>query len=162
MIKRFGMSKRFGITAAAAGLVGLAMGPASPAAGSDGDNGGEHRTITVTEVVLEQSFVDVGAKGPSLGDQFVFSGKLMMGGKQVGHDGGACTFTSMKLHEAICSAALSLAGGQVAVQGLVVDGQKDFTVPVTGGSGAFKEASGELRVHQLTQTTSTLTLRLRG
>jgi Allene oxide cyclase barrel like domain len=154
--------RRLGVAASAAAVVGLAAGSVGPALGSAGgaDARDHHRTIRVLEISTETQFVDTGDHGPSLGDEFVFASKLMKDGKQVGHDGGVCTVTSLDNQEVQCQATVWLDAGQITVQGLVPDQASTFTLPVTGGSGAYKGAEGELHVHEFSDTRSTLTFHL--
>lgn len=58
-------------------------------------------------VTTEQSFLDLGAAGNSLGDQIVFTTKLLKGDTEVGHQGGVCTVTSVERNEAQCIATYS-------------------------------------------------------
>ncbi len=156
------MIKRLTVAASAVAVVGLAAGTVGPALGSAGSPAArdEHRTIRVLEVSTEQQFVDTGAQGPSLGDQYVFASELMRKGKQVGHDGGVCTITSVDNEEFQCQATVWFDAGQITVQGLVPNGSETFTLPVTGGSGAYKSAEGELHVHEFSDTRSILTFHL--
>jgi hypothetical protein len=110
----------------------------------------------VFATTTEEAFIDVGKKGFSLGDSFVFSAKLTRQGKKVGHAGVVCTFTSVRREESQCAGTVKLPGGQISVQGLV-PGERVFTIPITGGTGAFEAAGGELVVRQLSPTRERLT-----
>jgi hypothetical protein len=154
--------KRLGVAASAAAVVGLAAGSVGPALGSAGGAVARdhHKSIRVVEISTEQQFVDTGPQGFSLGDEFVFSSKLMKDDKQVGHDGGVCTATSTKPQEFQCQATAWLDAGQITVQGLISGEQQKFTLPVTGGSGAYTGAEGELHINELSDTKSILTFHL--
>jgi hypothetical protein len=85
-----------------------------------GASGGtaRQRTIRIDSIVTEVNFVDVGPVGASLGDEIVFSEKLLDGGKQIGHEGAVCTTVSMERNEAQCIATFSFPDGEITVQGL--------------------------------------------
>jgi hypothetical protein len=146
------MGKRLGVLGAVIALAALVVGAVSPALGSSsagsassGDaTGGE--TIRVIAVFKESAEIDVGAQGFSLGDEVVFSGNLRQGGERVGRLGIVCTFTSAARAnrvEAHCPGTATLPGGQITVQGLVVN--RDLRVlPITGGSGQYQGADGEM------------------
>lgn len=118
-------------------------------------------------VTTEQTFLDLGEKGLSQGDEFIFHDVLKQSGERVGHDGGVCTYTSVTsaATEVSCVVTLSLEGGQIAVQGLVTfseDGPARFTVAITGGTGRYEGATGELHVREISETVARLTLHLEG
>jgi hypothetical protein len=135
MRKRVGLG--IAVTAVAAG--GFAV---AGTAGSKGPNG----TIRLFEHDTSQAQIDLGDKGPSAGDQFVFAGDLFdrKGGTKVGRLGGTCTTVSPT--ESFCVANIRLRGGQIAAQGLF-DSAKLFggtrlAGPITGGSGIYRHARG--------------------
>lgn len=149
------MGKRLGIlstvTAAAALVVGLAV----PAFGASSQHGqhGQQRTFRVTATMTEVSQVDLGAQGPSLGDEIVFSGNLLHSGHQVGHQSGVCTTVSMARQEAQCIATYSFGGGQITAQALIILGSSTpYAVAITGGSGNYEGAAGEVHVRPATST----------
>lgn len=105
--------------------------------------------------------VDLGAEGPSLGDQIVFTNELTRGGREVGHEGALCTTVSLERQEAQCVATFELRGGQITVHGLVALGSMEpYALPITGGSGTYQDAAGELRVTPVSETQGRLALHL--
>ena len=143
------------VTAAAAAL---AVGVVTPADGSPAGATDQH-TIRVDSVITESAFLDLGASGPSLGDQIAFSNKLLTGQRQVGHEGAVCTTVSLERSEAECMATFSFPNGQITAQGLVILGSMaPYAVPITGGSGAYRGAEGELRVTPVSATEGLQTL----
>jgi hypothetical protein len=91
--------------------------------------------------------IDVGAPGFSLGDEVVFSGNLLRNGKQVGRIGVVCTFVSTANAarvEAQCPTTSILPGGQITTQGTIVNRSLNFTLPITGGSGQYQGAGGQV------------------
>lgn len=153
------MGKRLGVLGAALALTALAVGVVSPALGS-GDDDDEKQVIRVVSITEEEEFLDLGTEGFSLGDEFVFSSTLRKGGRDVGRAGVVCTTTSLEHEEAQCVATASFSDGQITAQGIIAGEPETFVVPVTGGSGEFKGADGEVHVRQVTDTREILTFRL--
>ena len=56
---------------------------------------------------------------------------------------------------------LSLPGGQITVQGLEEPPSDGGTIAITGGTGAYRFAKGEMRFHDTSDTTSDITLIVR-
>ena len=111
----------------------------------------------------EQSFVDVGEKGDSLGDQFIFHDVLRQAGERVGHDGGVCTITSVEQSQAQCLVTAWLSDGQITIQGLVVeteDSPSRLVFAVTGGTGQYEGASGEVHVIERSETLARIIVHL--
>jgi hypothetical protein len=131
---------------AAAVLAAAWLAPAAaPAAGQ--------RTIDVLSVVTYVHRVDQPPKGVSEGDTVDSRDRLLNATKQfglrsgarVGSDHGRFTYTST--HSASYSGEASLPGGTVTVRGTVLvraDGQ--LMIPVVGGSGKYKGATGFLTI----------------
>lgn len=129
---------------------------------ADGKGKGKHDrdSLRLVATTLQEEFVDVGAPGPSLGDHLVFSEVLRHRGREVGTSGVVCViteavppYTVVTFH---CVGTLSLRRGQITLQGLIeVQGEDDpgpFTVAITGGTGAFRGASGEAIVRDVSDT----------
>jgi hypothetical protein len=149
------MGKRLGILGAGIAVMALVVGAVSPALGSSSQGSAstssghadKQQTIRVLAVFTEFAEIDVGAAGFSLGDEVVFSGNLLRNGEQVGRVGVVCTFVSTANAdrvEAQCPATATLPGGQIAVQGVIVNRSLNFTLPITGGSGRYQGAGGQL------------------
>jgi hypothetical protein len=99
------------------------------------------------EVITELKF-----QGTALGDQIVFTNKLLRGDTEVGHEGAVCTVTSVERQEMQCIATFSLRGGQITAQALVHLGDPtSYLVAVTGGSGRYEGAEGQIEVRPVTQ-----------
>jgi hypothetical protein len=145
---------------------GVALASASPTQSSSGDQSG--REIKLFAKTVQNEDIDLGTKGISLGDQFVFSDDLSRekGSEKIGFDGGVCTLVRLDQKTsatAQCEVTLWLKGGQIAGQGLVTfsdEATPTFVVPITGGSGAYKAARGEVKVKELSDTDSILTVSL--
>jgi Allene oxide cyclase barrel like domain len=130
--------------------------------------GGKHKnTLRLVATENQSDFLDLGAPGPSLGDELVISERLSHHGREVGESGIVCVVTEatppydvLTLH---CVATLSLRRGQITLQGLIeVQGEGDsgpFTVAITGGTGAFFGAGGEARIRNVSDMVSVYKLR---
>ena len=92
--------------------------------------------------------IDVAPRGASPGDMMVFQGDIVDSTtkKLVGHDSGWCvrTWTSKELSE--CTFTLTLADGQISVQG-PSDRHGETVLAVTGGTGKYSGARGELKLN---------------
>ena len=125
--------------------------------------GGNEVELRFRAKTTEQTFLDLGEKGDSLGDQFIFHDVLRQAGQRVGHDGGVCTLTSVEGGQAQCLVTAYLSEGQITIQGLIVEtGQtpERFTFAVTGGTGQYEGASGEVHVIQMTETQARIIIHL--
>ena len=149
------MRRRLATAALAALAVGAAGGGLAAATASSSDDG-QGRTFTVFSKTVQFAAIDLGASGSSLGDQDVFSDDLFTerGGSNVGSDGGVCTTVrqdkSAGTTTVQCVVTFSFEDGQIATQALLTLKNGNFTGsqtgPVTGGSGEFRGASGEVTV----------------
>jgi hypothetical protein len=153
-------------TAATMAFGGVALASANSGGSSD-DHGGQ----TIFAVTVQTTDIDLGATGFSLGDQQVFSDDLSArkGASTLGTDGGVCTIVRVTdakkfAGTAQCVVTLSLPGGQIALQGLVTftgdDLPEPFDIAVTGGTGDYRDASGQATVEELNDTDANLTLHL--
>ena len=154
------MGKRLGLFGAVIAVMALLVAAAGPALGSSGQGSasnssasnssghGHKQTIRLLAVFTEfDPNIDVGAAGFSLGDEVVFSGNLLRNGKQVGRIGVVCTFVSTANAarvEAQCPTTSILPGGQITTQGTIVNRSLNFTLPITGGSGQYQGAGGQV------------------
>jgi hypothetical protein len=94
--------------------------------------------------------LDLGAPGPSMGDDFVFSETLFRKGRKIGVTGGNCMTVGLEppFEELTyqCMATLRMRNGQITLQGLLdATGPADpgpFTLAITGGTGDYTGASG--------------------
>jgi hypothetical protein len=149
------MGKRLGVAGTAIALVALAVGAISPAWGSSSDKH-KQTVFTVEALTTEQDF-----EGTALGDQIVFTSQLLKGETEVGHQAGVCIVTSVARAEAQCVATYVLPGGQITGQALIRLGDPaPYAGAITGGSGKYQGAEGEVRVQPVSGTTGILTFHL--
>lgn len=149
-------------------LVVMVGGVSAASATGQGQDEGDGKTITVMAKTVKETVLDLGDKGDSQGDRFVFSADLFEAGKQVGHSGVDCVLTrlepTVQRGHSLCSASAVLARGQITVHGLITSSPetqgRPFTLAITGGTGAYREARGELIVEELSPTEQRLTFKL--
>jgi hypothetical protein len=158
-----------GIVAAIVAVGGVTFASAHPA-GSSHDHG-----VTVVKVfalTVQSASLDLGDPGFSLGDQQVFADDLYdrKGGSKVGTDGVVCTIVrvtdaSTGSGTAQCVATAALADGQITAQGFISFTGGELPAPfqnaITGGTGAYATARGQLTVEELSETESNITAELR-
>jgi hypothetical protein len=138
----------------AAGALALAVAGAGTTAYA---NGGGHQPAVKTIRLVEAhpdadpSFVDVGAKGPSVGDvAIVKDGLNREDGTHAGDFDQVCTLVALadsplsSTYE--CSGTLSLPGGTITMQGSFVPLELDQLAAVSGGTGAYRTARGDIRI----------------
>lgn len=105
------------------------------------------KQITLVERATSDTVLDTGAQGDSAGDILTFANEIYddANAAKVGDDNGWCIRTvAGKAWE--CFWTLTLAGGQVTVEGPFLDG-KDSVLAVTGGTGEYAGARGEMQLH---------------
>lgn len=82
-------------------------------------------------------------------------------GTRVGRDAGTCSQTTAA-GEAHCLITAHLDGGDIATQGIIRNTAIPFSAAfaVTGGTGTYRDVSGQLRLEQMSEEEAHLTLRL--
>jgi hypothetical protein len=157
------MPSRFGRVTTGLAVAALAVPAVAMAKGHGHDHG---QTFTLHAVQVTDEFIDLGAPGLSPGDQAVFATAVSRDGRPEGVTGGSCTVTTLNSDNsftASCQATARLRGGLVTTQALVTFRaglQPPFTLAITGGSGEYSGASGEVEVRQITDTTEDYIVRL--
>lgn len=146
--------------AAAAVVTGLGVAATSAAATSSTSSAVLH----LTEHRVQESQIDLGPKGPSAGDELLLAGVLTTsGGRTAGEDSGVCTVTAFDQHrqDAVCIVALQLTGGQLLISGQESLSSTNQLFAITGGTGVYRHAHGQLTVRQTNPTTRQVTIDLR-
>jgi hypothetical protein len=140
--------------AAVAAIVTLGMLVLSTGTGAaDGRGKGKHKgdSLRLVATTIQEETLDLGAPGPSLGDQLVFSEVLRERGREVGTSGAVCVITEAVPPYTVvvyhCVGTMSLRRGQITLQGLIetqgMDDPGPFVVAITGGTGAYRGVGGE-------------------
>ncbi len=106
--------------------------------------------LTTVAVPDRNTDLDLGQPGPSAGDTQVFLDDVQRDGRTVGTSAGSCTLTTIsdtRLAGA-CTATLILSEGSLTTQGAFDEdpatGPAGYTWAVTGGTGRYAEAAGEV------------------
>ena len=147
------MLRRAGLVALAAVLLAIAVTALASATGRESDD----RKVEVLKLdfaTLKATEVDLGEEGPSQANRFVSHVELLHDGESVGELGYDCVDIDLNGRTgftAHCMSTASLPGGQVAAQGLITftaDPIQRFSLAVTGGTGDYRTARGEVRVEE--------------
>src|SRR3954452_7035593 len=143
-------------------FVALALAATSASAHDGG------KTFQLTGKVLgPPAQIDLGAPGPSVGDQQILTMDVFSGPKRVGESHVLCTVVrfdaATQASIAQCENVTSLPGGSIATSGVVTsdeEEQKPFTQAITGGTGAYRSVHGQLTVSEAGPQPATLTFEL--
>jgi len=110
-------------------------------------------SFRLTAISKQFKNIDVPPRGESLGDSFVFNDALYAKKRLVGQLNGTCTLTRLdpKANEGVqqCLVTASLPDGDITTQGVIrFSGEEPsgFTTAVTGGTGDYAGAGGEVHV----------------
>jgi allene oxide cyclase-like protein len=148
------MRRTLALGAATVLLAAAAVTLAAASSAGGNDRGGKHvQVLQVTRVPGQDVPLDLDhSGGDSIGDEVVFHGDFYVGSSKVGTDGGVCKLVRLPSIY-YCDATNSFARGDLTVQTLA-----DFsrTAPghfaITGGTGAYRGASGEVTYVEDRQT----------
>jgi len=120
--------------------------PATVATAAKAATARDHtKVLTALEIEDRSVAIDVGDPGESAGDYFVAEGTLKSadGTKTIGRDSVHCT---LSVRAFVCDATASIFGkGKITVYGAFFR-ENDSRIAVTGGTGAYKEAGGQLTI----------------
>ena len=103
--------------------------------------------LKVVERATTDAVTDTGAKGDSAGDILTFANEVFdaANAAKVGHNQGFCVRTIAGTAWE-CWWTLSLAAGQITVQGPFLD-KGDSVLAITGGTGKYAAARGQMKLH---------------
>jgi hypothetical protein len=102
----------------------------------------------------------------SLGDRSVFTHDLYIDDEKIGFDGGVCTV--VRLDEAgpyiLCNVSMQLRDGSLTFQTFIneVFPPPPFYTAITGGTGAYRGAHGEMHIDPASPDTHFYTIYLDG
>jgi hypothetical protein len=166
MRKTFGMCAVAALLFALAGVVASASGTGF-ASGEASDHRGHLQVLHVRTVDVAERFIDLGDPDFSQGDRNVFTADLYEGDRRVGFDGGFCTV--VRIHPdgsstLQCLGTNSLPYGQLTVQGFVnvsAEGElQPFELAITGGTGGYRTARGQVDGRPVGETGLDLVFRI--
>jgi hypothetical protein len=106
-----------------------------------------------------------GSAETNIGDRSIFTHTLYRDGQEIGFDGGACTVARIEddgRYYILCNVSMMLPEGTIAFQTFVeeVFPPPPFYAAITGGTGAYKGASGEMHIDPASPDTHYYTLYL--
>jgi hypothetical protein len=107
----------------------------------------DEQRLALVERAATDVVTDTGESGDTVGDILTFANEVYdeANAKMLGTDNGWCVRTVVgKAWE--CFWTMSLADGQITVAGPFLDAG-DSTLAITGGTGAYSGASGEMKLH---------------
>lgn len=154
------------LAAAVAAALGAVVLTGASAGADTVDRGRNHDRTLAFDVQFSGFFLlDFGPDGvrevtsitdpelsPSRGDQIVFEDTLLRRGTEVGAGGGTCTVTAVVAADPplalACQVSYQLPDGQITAQGRASNAPVK-TLAVTGGTGRYVGASGELVLTEL-------------
>jgi hypothetical protein len=154
------MHRKLRIGAAAALALTAVSGTVAAQALSDDGSSKDREVLRITAKAVQQQFIDEGPAGFSQGDRFVFANDLYRHGQKVGEDGGACTVTRVDatgIATFQCLGSNSLPGGHITAQGLTNSQDTREVLAITGGTGRYKAARGEVRFTEVSDQELELT-----
>jgi hypothetical protein len=142
-------SKRITISALACGAASVVIvgsGVAANASSPGHDDTSHPRTLHLLQHQLGIVFVPVPGQDPNVrgpGTQLIGNYELFAGKKMVGRADIGCILDSEA--QALCTAVNQLQGGQISVAALVpLSNPFNNTSPITGGTGRYRGASGQV------------------
>jgi allene oxide cyclase len=106
-------------------------------------------TVHVVEHPVTDQVIDVGAPGDSPGDQLPFANPIFDADNdtRVGSDQGNCVRASTTQGRWECMWTTFLPKGQVTVEGPFRDAFATTVLAVTGGTGKYANARGQMVLH---------------
>ncbi|WP_225732085.1 MULTISPECIES: hypothetical protein [unclassified Nocardia] len=137
------------IAVAAAGALLIGGGLSACASQTSTASPLEHPEILELAVENDQyAAPDLPPAGTSLGDLYVYSGWLLKDGQRVGQGGGSCQFIQVDGTKITtqCLLTARLERGSLTMQSLWVTGESPLDMAITGGTGAYRDAQGTVRV----------------
>jgi hypothetical protein len=168
-------------------VAGVAV--ASAGSSTDNRSSGSQDRISVLNLVgrdVASAWLDLGDPGESLGDQSHFTSDLIQPPRsgvgppppgagvpqerKIGEDGGVCSIARIAPDDGAttyhCVATNSLPLGQITAQGLVTyaagEGfrQQPYSFAITGGTGKYRGARGQVTIKDLSAQEVGLTFRV--
>jgi hypothetical protein len=143
------MSRKY--IGAALAVAALALAGTASADTAEKSHGSHDRTIRLVEAnqELQPTFVDTGKPGPSVGDIVVARDEVLReDGSQAGTFRQTCTLVDLagnpftSTYE--CAGSIALKDGTITMEGPFTPSQPESVAAITGGSGRYSTAQGEI------------------
>jgi hypothetical protein len=142
-MRKFRLAAVLGATGCVIAAVGLSAAQAEPQSPS---RHAKATTFTVVEHADTDTVVDLGPRGDSIGDTLAFANPVHdTAGTKVGDSQGSCVRTKAGTAWE-CGWTTTLSGGSIVVQGPFYDAA-DSTLAITGGTGKWSKARGQMHLH---------------
>ena len=138
---------------AALAVAALALAGTASADTAEKSHGSHDRTIRLVEAnkELQPTFVDTGKPGPSVGDIVVARDEVLReDGSQAGTFRQTCTLVDLtdnpftSTYE--CAGSIALQDGTITMEGPFTPSQPESVAAITGGTGRYSTAQGEIVV----------------
>lgn len=138
------MKRALTIAAAAASIV-LVAGLVAQARSTHGST--RASVVHVIEHATTDKVIDTGKPGDSTGDLLTWHNKVYdeTDTSIAGKDQGECVRIDPKAGSWECTWITWVSGGSLTVEGAFYD-TKDSTLAITGGTGTYKDATGEMQL----------------
>jgi hypothetical protein len=152
---------RTGLAAAAVLALGLVAAVALPSRAAATSTA---KTLRLAAVTIQATTLDLGAAGLSQGDESITTRELLLDGQEVGtsHLVATVTLVAGADSQSQTVATFDLPDGQLTAQGLVTASQTtNRLAAITGGTGAYRQAGGQVTVTRTGPTTADITLVVR-
>ncbi|MGH3159630.1 MAG: allene oxide cyclase barrel-like domain-containing protein [Streptosporangiaceae bacterium] len=124
----------------------------------------EQKVIKLVARPVRREVYKNGENEVNLGDRSVFTHEISLDGEPVGFDGGVCTVVRLDGGHSyiVCNVSMNLPDGIIAFQTFVeeVFPPPPFFAAVTGGTGAYRGARGEMHIDPASPETHFYTLYL--
>jgi hypothetical protein len=136
------------LTLAAVTVAAVAVAVVAVAAGASAPHITQPTTLQVVEHPVTDTVINTGPRGDSTGDLLTFHNKLYDAGntKVIGSDQGTCIRIDPARGSWECSWTNFVPGGHITVEGPFFD-TRDSIVTITGGTGGFRNARGQMLLH---------------
>ncbi|GAB3900221.1 hypothetical protein GCM10029964_087260 [Kibdelosporangium lantanae] len=137
------------VVVAAVGALLAGGGLSAYAAQTGSPSRPEHPEILELAVENDQyAAPDLPPAGTTVGDLYVYSGWLRKDGRRVGQGGGSCQIIQVDGAKITtqCLLTARLDQGSLTMQSLWVTGESPLDMAITGGTGAYRDAQGTVRV----------------
>jgi hypothetical protein len=138
---------------AALAVAALALAGTASADTADKSHGSHDRTIRLFEAHkdLQPTFVDTGKPGPSVGDVAIARDEVLReDGSQAGTFRQVCTLTDLVgspfTSTFECTGSIALKDGTITMEGPFTPSDAESVAAITGGTGQYRTARGEIAV----------------
>lgn len=142
------MRNRLRIILATVAVAALAVAAVAVASGASTPHITQPTTLQVVERPATDTVINTGPRGDSTGDLLTFHNKLYNASntKVIGSDQGSCIRIAPAQGSWECSWTNFVPGGHITVQGAFFD-THDSIMTVTGGTGGYRNARGQMLLH---------------